>query len=831
MLILFQISKVMFGLGGLFSHCPISTKTTKKHCFLSSLLRPFPLISSISSIPFSPFRSLSVFSTMDSSGVLPIDVSKGTEVVMDEEYSSISELLREFTDISSIDKAWTFKSKNGSQAMFQISQPNLLANKKRKYILSSHITAGKDSVASFQSAPFPTEITGVSTIVPSPSGSKLLVIRNPENDSPTRFEIWDQSQVEKEFHIPQSIHGSVYTDGWFEGISWNAEENLIAYIAEEPAPLRPTFTSLGFQKSGSAEKDSGSWKGQGFWEEDWGETYAGKRQPALFVINITSGEVRPVDGVGRSLSVGQVVWAPPTNVLQQDLVFVGWPSDVRKLGMKYCYNRPCALYAAKSPFLKSEDNHSETGSRKDASLFKLTESISSAFIPRFSPDGKFLAFLSAKSSVDSGAHSATNSLHRIDWPTDGMLSSATKIVDVVPVVFSADDGCFPGLYCFDVLHKPWLSDGHTMILMSIWGSTQVILSIDLLSGKVSRVSPGASNYSWNVLTLDSDNIIAVCSSPVDIPQIQYGLLDGEASVNATWNWQKVLNPASKCSEKVRSMLASRQFSVIKIPVNGTKQNLTSGAQKPYEAIFVSSKSKLEGECEPMLVILHGGPHTVSVSSFSKSFAFLFSLGYSLLIVNYRGSIGFGEEALQSLPGNAGSQDVNDVLNAIDHVIDMGLADSSKIAVIGGSHGGFLTTHLIGQAPEKFVAACARNPVCNLALMVGITDIPEWCYVESFGIEGKSKFTEAPSAEDLVLFHKKSPIAHIHKVKTPTLLLLGAKDLRVPVSTGLQFGRALKEKGVEIKILMFPEDSHPLDRPQTDFESYVNIGLWFRKYCR
>jgi len=54
----------------------------------------------------------------------------------------------------------------------------------------------------------------VSTIVPSPSGSKLLVVRNPENESASKFEIWGSSQLEKEFHIPQSVHGSVYTDGW-----------------------------------------------------------------------------------------------------------------------------------------------------------------------------------------------------------------------------------------------------------------------------------------------------------------------------------------------------------------------------------------------------------------------------------------------------------------------------------------------------------------------------------------------------------------------------------------------------------------------------------------
>lgn len=72
----------------------------------------------------------------------------------------------------------------------------------------------------------------------------------------------------------------------FEGISWNCDETLIAYIAEEPLPFKPMFSGLGYKKgSASTDKDSGSWKGQGEWEEDWGETYAGKRQPALFVMS------------------------------------------------------------------------------------------------------------------------------------------------------------------------------------------------------------------------------------------------------------------------------------------------------------------------------------------------------------------------------------------------------------------------------------------------------------------------------------------------------------------------------------------------------------------
>ncbi|KAF6173421.1 hypothetical protein GIB67_027116 [Kingdonia uniflora] len=428
-----------------------------------------------------------------------------------------------------------------------------------------------------------------------------------------------------------------------------------------------------------------------------------------------------------------------------------------------------------------------------------------------SPDGTLLVFLSAKSSVDTGAHSATDSLHRIYWPTDGKPCPSTKIIDVVPVVMSFEDDCFPGLYRSSFLTNPWLSDGHTMILSSYWGSTQVILSVDVLSGTVSRVSSHNSSFSWNVLALDGNNILAVSSSPIDPPRIKYGCIKEEETANFEWGWLDVSSPISRYSEKVESLLSSLKFNIIKIPVQDASGNLTKGAKQPYEAIFVSSDRRTIGSCDPLIVVLHGGPHSVSLTSFSKSLAFLSSLGYSLLMVNYRGSLGYGEEALQSLPGKVGLQDVNDVLAALDHVIKMGLADPSKVAVLGGSHGGFLTTHLIGQAPDRFVAAAARNPVCNLALMVGTTDIPDWCYVEAYGNKGKSLFTEAPSMEHLHLFYDKSPISHISKVKTPTLFLLGAQDLRVPVSNGLQYARALKEKGVEVKVIVFPNDVHGIER--------------------
>lgn len=80
--------------------------------------------------------------------------------------------------------------------------------------MSATITKSGNNSVAFQWSPFPVGMLGVSLILPSSSGSKLLVVRNPENDSPTKFEIWGPSDLEKEFLVPQSVHGSVYTDGW-----------------------------------------------------------------------------------------------------------------------------------------------------------------------------------------------------------------------------------------------------------------------------------------------------------------------------------------------------------------------------------------------------------------------------------------------------------------------------------------------------------------------------------------------------------------------------------------------------------------------------------------
>lgn len=82
------------------------------------------------------------------------------------------------------------------------------------------------------------------------------------------------------------FESTYFCGGRFEGISWNTDETLVAYVAEEPDRPKSTFSGFGYINESTRSKDCGSWKGEGDWEDEWGETYAGKRQPALFVIDI-----------------------------------------------------------------------------------------------------------------------------------------------------------------------------------------------------------------------------------------------------------------------------------------------------------------------------------------------------------------------------------------------------------------------------------------------------------------------------------------------------------------------------------------------------------------
>ena len=211
-----------------------------------------------------------------------------------------------------------------------------------------------------------------------------------------------------------------------------------------------------------------------------------------------------------------------------------------------------------------------------------------------------------------------------------------------------------------------------------------------------------------------------------------------------------------------------------------------------------------------------------------------ALGAAILHVNYRGSTGFGQRSIDSLCGTIGTNDVSDMMTALADTLAAfpDTLDASKVCVVGGSHGGFLTGHLIGQYPGTFRAAALRNPVTNIPAMVGVTDIPDWCFIETLGPEvGNFDFHRhiPANAEVLAKMYAASPVAHIDNVTTPALVCLGAVDRRVPQSQGIEYHSLLKSRGVDTRLLVFPDDCHAIDQPCSEAEHFVAIAEWFHKY--
>jgi acylaminoacyl-peptidase len=232
---------------------------------------------------------------------------------------------------------------------------------------------------------------------------------------------------------------------------------------------------------------------------------------------------------------------------------------------------------------------------------------------------------------------------------------------------------------------------------------------------------------------------------------------------------------------------------------------------------------------PLIVVPHGGPHSVSTTAYLHSYAFLCGHGgYAILLVNYRGSTGFGQASIEALLTRIGKMDVADVVAATRQVVDAGIVDSERIGLCGGSHGGFLTAHCTAQHPELFKVAAMRNPVVNIATMVSTTDIPDWCYVEAVGSYDWTQY-RPPNQQQLCAMWDASPVRHMESVKAPTLVALGLSDLRVPPSQGLEWYHSLRSMGVPTSLLTYPDDDHAIGGVASEADHWINVKRWFDRY--
>ncbi|XP_029995811.1 acylamino-acid-releasing enzyme [Sphaeramia orbicularis] len=319
--------------------------------------------------------------------------------------------------------------------------------------------------------------------------------------------------------------------------------------------------------------------------------------------------------------------------------------------------------------------------------------------------------------------------------------------------------------------------------------------------------------SWKLLTVQDDLMVVCCSSPNTPPTLRVGFLP---SVGEAVAWRTLQDPV---------VTFDFSWTILDIRPSAEEEN-TQYSGLDFGAVLVKPVNPLQARL-PLVVFIHGGPHSQFPAEWNSTTAGLVRLGLAVLMVNYRGSTGFGQDAILSLIGRIGTQDVKDVQRAVLTALQTdSTLDPERLAVLGGSHGGFLSCHLIGQYPEFYRACAARNPVINAATLLGTSDIVDWRYT-SVGLE--YSYDRTPTADALGAMLERSPITHAAQVRAAVLLMLGGRDRRVSPHQGLEFYRALKSRGSTVRLLWFPEDGHSLSRVDTQADCFINTALWLQEH--
>ena len=207
---------------------------------------------------------------------------------------------------------------------------------------------------------------------------------------------------------------------------------------------------------------------------------------------------------------------------------------------------------------------------------------------------------------------------------------------------------------------------------------------------------------------------------------------------------------------------------------------------------------------PVLLNIHGGPHTQYGWTYFHEFQTFAAQGYAVVYSNPRGSKGYGEAHCAAIRGDWGNKDWLDIQAVTAWMKAQPWADPEKLAVMGGSYGGYMTNWAIGHTNE-FACAITDRCVSNMVSMAGNSDFP-------FNKDGYFKGVAWGSLEDIAELWRQSPIAYFQNVKTPTLVIHSEGDLRCNVEQGEQVFTALQQQGVPSRFVRYPvSTSHGLSR--------------------
>ena len=228
---------------------------------------------------------------------------------------------------------------------------------------------------------------------------------------------------------------------------------------------------------------------------------------------------------------------------------------------------------------------------------------------------------------------------------------------------------------------------------------------------------------------------------------------------------------------------------------------------------------------PMVLYVHGGPWARDGYGYNTAHQLLANRGYAVLSVNFRGSTGFGKDFVTASNLQWGRKMHDDLLDATDWAVAQGVTTPDKVAIMGGSYGGYATLAGVTMTPDKF--ACGVDIVGPSNLETLLKTIPP--YWEAGKVQFYKRMGDPNTAEGLALLKERSPLYLADKIKVPLLIGQGANDPRVNVAESEQIVTAMKARNIPVTYVVFPDEGHGFARPANNL-AFFGITEQFLGKC-
>jgi len=408
---------------------------------------------------------------------------------------------------------------------------------------------------------------------------------------------------------------------------------------------------------------------------------------------------------------------------------------------------------------------------------KLEESAGSSDLARWSPDGKWIAYTG---ETDSGGGVSTTYLYLIPANGGAPKELTTK-------------------FDLNVGTPVWSRDGKT-----IYFSTNVLEAIEVYSaevatGAVKQLSQRGG--STGVTEISRDGKIVGAMSAAKRPTELYTASADFSSPKALTDHNAWLKDYALADTEVVKWKSK----------DGTDVEGLLTKPAGYEA----------GKKVPLLLNPHGGPTGASLNNFTGTVQVLAANGFAVLQPNFRGSTGKGLAFTQANKNTWGKGDYEDCMTGVDALIASGVADPDRLGAFGWSYGGYMTFWILTQT-DRFKAVSPGAGLSNIYSMYSQNDIQR--YLRWF-------YSDKSPWEATDLYWDRSPMKYVKNVKTPTMIMHGQVDTRVPIAQAQEFYMALKEMKVPVEFVVYPRENHGFTEPRHQMDRVRRYVKFFAKYLK